>query len=86
MGNEGRGTHAQRKAGGTHSNPKPGREAVLLTGIAPDGSNPMLSHFRGQFPSGDFSLFILSGQTHTSHGDLDSADQFSISRTTPVSP
>ena len=28
---------------------------MLLTSIAPDCNNPMCSHFRGQFPSGDFS-------------------------------
>lgn len=59
---------------------------MLLTGIGSDGHNPVLSHFRGQFPSGDFSLFIRSGQNHTSHGDLDTVNQFSVSRPTPVGP
>lgn len=75
--------HAQKNC---RAKLKSGRDAVFLTGIGPDGDNPMLSHFRGQFPYGDFSLIILSGQNHTSHGDLDTVNQFSVSRTTPVGP
>jgi hypothetical protein len=35
-------------------NPKYGKNTMLLTNITPDGNNPMLSHFRSQFLSGDF--------------------------------